>query len=343
MFPCVVVFQVRSNQIQHLKKWACGKSIDVSRVGKDTCLHCGCLFGSNGGLSYHEKLKVCGVFSGEARTAMHALLQSLGAKGTTPAAAAPGPHEFSTAAKSTASPRTASPEGDKYASLAPEKRRQLQAELSASEEKYGALMREAMKLPEPDQSKELGRLKNSYNTKQSTTRKKYGFKLRERRSKAEIDAERIRLFGTADGPTLSGSSNPPRTFSLAAGVGASKLTPRKDRGSGGFQQMVPVSEMGGLSGSSATAETTDPTAIMTPSRPRQFDQSPSASRGLPAQPPQGTVGASVTAGTRNDPMAIDTDDNDSMGDDGASSTDSDSDDDDIPAHPSVAKPMPAAG
>ncbi|PHH70250.1 hypothetical protein CDD83_5485 [Cordyceps sp. RAO-2017] len=62
-----------------------------------------------------------------------------------------------------------------YANLTPEARRNFEHEMQQAEEKYGALMRNALMLPDKaKQEEELTRLKNSYNTKQSVTRKKSG-------------------------------------------------------------------------------------------------------------------------------------------------------------------------
>lgn len=175
-----------------------------------------------------------------------------------------------------------------------------------TEEYYGGLMREAMKMPEPEKSRQLASLKNRYNTKQSTTRKKYGIRLRERRSKAEIDAERVRLFGTLDGPSLSGANQGTGTppYKKARVEEGPTNTAQPSNGQITPRKRVPVNEMGGLSGSQATAEMVDPTVSVNPVHPRQVQVSSSQVN-------------SASAGTQDDPMAID--------------DESDSTDSDIPA------------
>ena len=211
------------------------------------------------------------------------------------------------------------PGNDPYSKLTPQQRQDFEKEMKEAEEHYGQLMRDAMKLPEPDQTNKLVSLKNRYNTKQSITRKKYGIRLRERRSKAQIAAERTRLFGSADGPSLSGrNANAPKRARTSEGGSSTPTAQPSSSQTEPPRKRVPISEMGGLTGSSATAETTDPTALLTSSQPRHLQQQPSAS-----VPSNGTPGggAAVTRGTQDDPMEIDID----------TDTDSESDEDDIPA------------
>lgn len=199
-------------------------------------------------------------------------------------------------------PRSKKGTSDPYAALTNEQKAALEGEMRDAEDFYGAQMRRAMKLPEPERTRELAGIKNRYNTKQSTTRKKYGIRLRERRTKMELRAEHERVFGSEnEGPSGTESEPPAKK--------ARTESPRK---------LVPVSEMGGLSASSATAETTDPTAFINPSQPRYVPQQSTSHVPLHRQSLLGSPG------TRDDPMSID--DSDS-----GSDSDSDSDDDDIPA------------
>lgn len=215
-------------------------------------------------------------------------------------------------------------------------------ELRQAEQKYGLRMQEAMKLPESERFDMLSKLKNSWNTKQSTTRKKYGIRLRDRRSKEEIEAERVRLLGTPDGatewmeheragkrPRIEGSTSSARASPAQAPAPTNPDTPRK---------RVALSEMGGLSGSVGSAETTDPTAFLTSSQPRGMAQ-------LHQLQPQQQPNNSGTS--HNDPMVLDGDseaqsnqqsrqqsqtaasNDDSDGDSVDSSTDGD---EDIPNH-----------
>ncbi|UNI21135.1 hypothetical protein JDV02_007151 [Purpureocillium takamizusanense] len=349
----------------HSNKRACMNTWRVDEIGKEICPHCGCLFGSSGGLNYHMKMKVCGEYTDAVRDAVLAEMKSkkfpspVGHGGSRPAAtpvpapapqtskaphstpappsgsqyqnSAPTPGQLAALAAEGRSPVTwVSPNrsaastptaDDPYAKLTPQQRRDFEHDMRQAEEKYGGLMKEAMKLPEAEREKELAKLKNSYNTKQSTTRKKYGIRLRQRRSNAEVEAERTRLLGPAKDvawPTATPVKRPypddetPLSTQQGHEPQSDGSTPRRKR--------VPVTEMGGgLAGAAATAEHTDPTAYLTASQPRF----PAASQ--TQRPQHHEAGAK---GTSDDPMEID--DDDSSG----SSTDSDSDDDeDIPARP----------
>jgi hypothetical protein len=203
--------------------------------------------------------------------------------------------------------------------------------MQEAEEKYGGLMRDAMLLDEPERSKRLASLKNSYNTKQSTTRKKYGIRLRERRTRGEIEAEEARLFNSP-----SGNGTPTNGTPAPGDVSRPKKRPRTDEAeavpsSSGMngnqespQKRVPRAEMGGgLSGSQATAELTDPTAHLNPPQPRYTPQKPFAASTQHKPSWSSNRAGAPMRGTQEEPMAIDDDDSD---------TDSDSDDDgDIPA------------
>ncbi|KAL3962146.1 hypothetical protein ACCO45_003669 [Purpureocillium lilacinum] len=344
----------------HSNKRACVNTWRVDDIGTEICPHCGCLFGSSGGLNYHIKMKVCGEYSDAVKEAVLAELRSKKflpvGHGTGPPTGTPAPAPTPPAPRAPAStpalssdirhanmghtpghlaalaregrsPATwtppsrgavSSPVDDPYAKLTPEQRRDFEYDMRQAEEKYGGLMMEAMKLPEAEREKELAKLKNSYNTKQSTTRKKYGIRLRQRRSVAEVEAERTRLLGPAKDvawPASTPSKRPypddegPATAHQGHEPQSGGSTPRRKR--------VPVNEMGGgLASAAATAEHTDPTAYLTASQPRF----PAMSQ---TQRPQ--LHGSGAKGTPDDPMEID--------DDESSESDSDSDDGDIPAHP----------
>ncbi|KAF4985553.1 hypothetical protein FGRMN_11165 [Fusarium graminum] len=330
-----------SNAKQHLKKNACRKVQEIDIAGRDICLYCGCRFGSGGGLLYHEKSHVCGEHTYEMGQKMRAVIDAYRAqKRLTPAIPAP-PHQVSGTpysqmhassaqpqmawATSTPSEPTSTPGRgsgrDPYSHLDPKALQEFNEVMKNAEEKYGGLMKEAMLLAEPERSKRLAGLKNSYNTKQSTTRKKYGIRLRERRTRGEIEAEEARLIGTPSGNATPSNGTPipdsesrpkkrPRTD------GDDELRPPidPDEGQGSPRKRVTVAEMGGLSGSQATAELTDPTAHLNPTQPRYV---PSSQPG-PSHHNRAHMGA-----TQDDPMSIDDDDD---------SSDSDSDSDgDIPA------------
>ncbi|KAJ4300175.1 hypothetical protein N0V88_002844 [Collariella sp. IMI 366227] len=67
-------------------------------------------------------------------------------------------------------------------------------DLRLAEEKYAPRFKEAELIPDENARRaRLEGLRNSFGTKQSMVRKKYGVRLRERRTKAEIQAERERM------------------------------------------------------------------------------------------------------------------------------------------------------
>ncbi|KAL2267065.1 hypothetical protein VTJ83DRAFT_4342 [Remersonia thermophila] len=83
---------------------------------------------------------------------------------------------------------------DPYAHLTPEMREQMEQELRDAELKYAPRFQEAQQIPDEEQRRQkLDGLRNSFGTKQSMIRKKYGVRLRERRTKAEIIAEKERM------------------------------------------------------------------------------------------------------------------------------------------------------
>lgn len=132
--------------------------------------------------------------------------------------------------------------GDPYAHLSPEQLVAMQSELREAEIRFAERMRQANALPEPEKKARLDGLANSFGTKQSMIRKKYGVRLRNRRTKAEIQQERDRMqYKTAAemqaeigvvnrglGRPLSGSfpsSQPGAHHGAAAGAAGSGWAP----------------------------------------------------------------------------------------------------------------------
>lgn len=96
----------------------------------------------------------------------------------------------SAVATPTGSPNPADP----YAHLTPEDLAKMNAELAEAEARYAPRFKEAEQHPdEAVRRQKIEGLRNSFGTKQSMIRKKYGVRLRERRTKAEIQAEKERL------------------------------------------------------------------------------------------------------------------------------------------------------
>lgn len=309
----------------HLKKAKCQTSNPHPiPVDGDTCVHCGCHFESPGGLSYHSKSDVCGKHSDEKKAQMIAILQytawgqPASSHGATPPAMTPG-HVANTVytpvwkQRAAGPSSTPSPSGnDPYAKLSAADRVKFDAEMRGVDEYYGNLMREASaKLPAGQREEELAKLKNRYNTKQSNTRKKYGIRLRERRANTDVDrswntsaAKRARVD---DGP--AGPPQPVRNGQAANNQSPFPSVKESPR------MRVPLSTMGGLSASSATAELVDPTSSSTPVNGQSS---------APATAPLGINKAphDKLRGTSGDPMQIDNND---------SSNSTDSEDVDIPA------------
>ncbi|KAL7925112.1 hypothetical protein ACQKWADRAFT_285075 [Trichoderma austrokoningii] len=299
----------------HLKKAKCD-TVSPHLEG-DVCVHCGCHFESPGGLSYHSKSDVCGKHDEEKKAQMTAILQqkAWSQPVISHAATPPGMMPVHAAANAAHTPvwkqapaapsSTPSPSGnDPYAKLSETDRIKFDAEMRGVDEYYGNLMREASKLPPGKRQEEIGKLKNRYNTKQSNTRKKYGIRLRERRSNADVgNTSAAKRARTDDGP--AGPIQP--AASSQSPFPSVKESPR---------MRVPLSKMGGLSVSSATAELVDPTASSTAANGKSS---------APATTALGVVRAphDTPQGTASDPMQIDNE--------SSSGTSTDSEDVDIPA------------
>ena len=133
--------------------------------------------------------------------------------------------------------QTPQPFPDAYAHLTVQQRLAMDAELKQAEVKYGEKMRQAQAVADPAERKtKLDALRNSFSTKQSMIRKKYGVRLRERRSKAEIQAERDRmgLDSPASDPAGPVGAGSPRSSSRAGSA-----RPRPPEHSAGNDQVGP--------------------------------------------------------------------------------------------------------
>ncbi|KJZ73571.1 hypothetical protein HIM_07127 [Hirsutella minnesotensis 3608] len=323
----------------HTARTACYHTHKLDRINKDICPHCGCQFTSGTGLMYHVKSYVCGRFDSEIERTVLTMLADMyprlspptmppaGSSATTqqtpqhttqyatPTQAFASSTPKGSVTWATPSRNTPQPSEDPYAKLAPEARRNFEAEMKQAEEKYGGLMRDAMKMPPEKREEELARLKNSYNTKQSVTRKKYGIRLRERRSKAEIEQEKLRLFGTLGGSSAASDGPALKKPRLSSSQSGSTSTGQQAQYT---PVPIPAIPSSGLAGTSGLAEHTDPTTLLTPSQPRSVAHAQARAQA------QAQAQASHSKGTSDDPMQID-------GSSGSAGTDSDSDDNDIPA------------
>ncbi|VUC36060.1 unnamed protein product [Clonostachys rosea] len=305
----------------HRAKDVCRKIFAMDDVNRTICAHCGRHFTSGGGLYYHKKGEVCGVYSDSDMDKIMAHLQAYLAhnQAQMPQAAnnqwqqhtpAPASQSLTTPMKAVAhTPASASVKytitqlpdsspGSLLSHLNPTTRKKYEEEIADSERRYGAWMQEALDLPEPERTDRLTRLKNSYNTRQSTTRKKYGIRLRGNRTPEEIESERRRLFGAKYHPDIWSMG----TTTAMAAMNAVK-TPQQTRTpevpssqADTPRKRVRLSEMGGLSGSAASVETTDPTAFLTSSQPNGLSTVREAH-----------ANGTTSGATPDDPMAIDSD------------------------------------
>lgn len=197
----VLILRIANTWRQHGKSRRCGLlPPPVDKLGKEHCIFCGQYFVGGAGLRYHVANAVCGQYGEEVRSALMVLFEDAdeqhrktmahGRDSQASQGASPGP-----SGSPVLSPK------DPYSVLTPETRRRMEDELAKADEHFNAQMKALSGLEESVRKAETLRLKNSYNTKQSTIRKKYGIKLRERRTRAEIEEERSRIKGTSSRST----------------------------------------------------------------------------------------------------------------------------------------------
>lgn len=133
------------------------------------------------------------------------------------------PIQFTPANSSPVPPSSGSIASDPYAHLTPHTRARLEEDLRQAEELYAPRFKQAEAIADPNERRlKVEGVQNSFSTKQSIIRKKYGVRLRQRRTKAEIDAERARIQSLAGG-TPSGKRR--RTDNGAGGTPTYTSTP----------------------------------------------------------------------------------------------------------------------
>ncbi|CCC05002.1 hypothetical protein SMACR_07325 [Sordaria macrospora] len=180
---------------------------------------------------------------------------------------------------------------DPYGHLTQEQLAMMDADLKEAEKKFAPRFAEAYAIPDENERRiKIEGLRNSFGTKQSMIRKKYGVRLRQRRTKAEIQAEEERMGleklkkrqkaekaaaqqAAAPASASTGAAPPRPTGSgwVAANAPRAnavweehKAKRRRMDASGTYQtptkSTLSVSEIGGgLAGAAATAEVHDPT------------------------------------------------------------------------------------
>lgn len=178
-----------------------------------------------------------------------------------------------------------SSQDDPYNHLTPQQKAELDQEVRQAIIGYEPRFKEAEKIDDPVKRRtKLESLHNCLTTKQSMIRKRYGVRLRVRRSRAEVDEEKTRLGlkHALSSPGLGVETPSAKRQRIDDGP---KNTGRSSYFGHDPQVQTPtpppanhlsVSEINnsGLGGSTATAATTDPTAPVTPSPLPPAEQQP---------------------------------------------------------------------
>lgn len=202
------------------------------------CIHCGHLFSTPASCLSHMENNICGSYNNAVTQIMSNVMQLY--EYHTPLGGVVGGSTPQYISRST-SPTYFASEQEALASLSVPQRQALETDMKEAEQKYVARQQQVMKISDEDERKDkLARIKASFQSKQSMIRKKHGIRLRGRRNKMAIEAERRRLSAnqTSHAPhsSIQGMENP--------------LVRAPDA----------VKAQSGLTGLAATAETQDPTA-----------------------------------------------------------------------------------
>lgn len=403
---CFRKFVYRSAYEHHVGKKICTRSPAAPGGYKFSCQHCGQGFTTIMGVQYHNANNICGMHKEEPpfganpapAASMPTTPRATQPTPKTPASAptstpalmptpmsTPGSAQAGAQTPSSGGPRLGTPGlhtpngavADPYAHLSPEQLAAMQDELRNAELSYGERFRQANAIQNDAERKtKLDGLSNSFGTKQSLIRKKYGVRLRMRRTKAEIQAERDRMqyktaaelaadngvvsapLGRPGRPPASTPSRPPAVVARSSngGTGSAWASvnrpgdpgPRAPSSTPAFASPVPAPGVGGtgvgskrrLSGTSQSSE----------SKRVAYSEMGGLSGGTaahaetmdPTLPPAAGARKASTAsakglGTATEPMALDDSDSGSEDSD-------DNDDEDIPAElpPSVRQSLQRA-
>ncbi|KAK3938797.1 hypothetical protein QBC46DRAFT_264623 [Diplogelasinospora grovesii] len=213
---CYRTFAYPSAYEYHMQENVCSKPPPTNKGFEYSCQHCGegCISWPE--LQFHYNRKFCGDFTpkvpdpppqarGPGRPPRNPLPPQTSQVAILPSTQPPPTNghkhvSVQTPTAPVAQPppppsSTASPSGtDPYAHLSPSQLSAMNEELKAAEVKYAPRFAEAEAIADENERRaKIEGLRNSFGTKQSMIRKKYGVRLRERRTKAEIQAERERL------------------------------------------------------------------------------------------------------------------------------------------------------
>ncbi|KAK3294615.1 uncharacterized protein B0H64DRAFT_443678 [Chaetomium fimeti] len=211
---CFRTFMHTSAFDHHSRYDVCSQIPPTSNGFNYSCPHCGQGFTNHDEVQGHLDHKVCGNFgqpqrASQGRQPRTAPTAPLSPPAITPSTSqtpisngVPRTHQQSTPAHpSVTRPTVATPTSagsgnatNPYSHLTEHQMQLMHEELKAAEEKYQPRFAEANEIADETARRvRLEGLRNSFGTKQSMIRKKYGVRLRERRTKAEILAERERL------------------------------------------------------------------------------------------------------------------------------------------------------
>ncbi|RYO80427.1 hypothetical protein DL766_007797 [Monosporascus sp. MC13-8B] len=281
----------------HVQKQVCTKPPPNANGFPFSCAACGTGFITKVGQQYHQANNVCGEHATAPATPRPAvdtgspILLSSGNNSPMPASAMPAPPAVASSPYYAPTPVqqnsttgvVSSKDFDPYAHLNEATLARLNEELRQAEISFAARFKEAEGIPDPTERKtKLDGLQNSFSTKQSIIRKKYGVRLRNRRTRAEIEGERQRMGLKHTSP--SQREDTPSSKRQRTGQGIYLLGTQP----GPLPNSVPnspskhlaVSDINtGLGGSSATAALTDPTL------PAQSQQQTPGSQHPANQPP----------------------------------------------------------
>ncbi|KAI0143594.1 hypothetical protein GGR57DRAFT_483355 [Xylariaceae sp. FL1272] len=249
----------------HVQKSVCSKPPPTSAGFPFVCNFCGCGFITKVGQNYHTANAVCGVHETAPATPK---ADAIRPPPPPPTAIPHHPQQTITPLQYTASsrpPPSSIDIDDPYSHLNAKRKAELDEELRQAEINYAPRFKEAEEIPDLAERKlKVAGLQNSFSTKQSIIRKKYGVRLRNRRTKAEIDEERSRLgLKEAHSPPSSNYETPSKRQKTDLNYPSSQPFPSS---SASIQppptpsNHMSVSEMGsGLGGTNATAAMSDPT------------------------------------------------------------------------------------
>ncbi|RYP62321.1 hypothetical protein DL769_007340 [Monosporascus sp. CRB-8-3] len=278
-------------------EYVCTKPPPNSNGFPFSCAACGTGFITKVGQQYHQANNVCGEHAmapATPRSAMDTgspILLSSGNNSPMPASAMPAPAAVASSPYYASAPVqqnsttgvVSSKDFDPYAHLNEATLARLNEELRQAEINFAARFKEAEGIPDPTERKtKLDGLQNSFSTKQSIIRKKYGVRLRNRRTRAEIEGERQRMGLKHTSPSQPDDTPSYKRQRTGQGIYllGTQPAPLPSSVPNSPSKHLAVSDINtGLGGSSATAALTDPTL------PAQSQQQTPASQHPANQPP----------------------------------------------------------